>query len=43
MREKENVIRMKVREGVELLFEQKYEQCSVCTDRNRLSQVISTC
>ena len=40
MREKENVIRMKVREGVELLFEQKYEQCSVCTDRNRLSQVI---
>ena len=31
MREKENVIRMKVREGVELLFEQKYEQCSVCT------------
>ena len=40
MREKENVIRMKVRECVELLFEQKYEQCSVCTDRNRLSQVI---
>ena len=40
MREKENVIRLKVRDGVELLFEQKYERCPVCTDRNRLSQVI---
>lgn len=40
MREKENVIRMKVRDGVELLFEQKYEECHICTDRNRLSQVI---
>ena len=40
MREKENIIRMKVREGVELVFEQKCEACRIHTDRNRLSQLI---
>ncbi len=40
MREKENIIRMKVKEGVALVFEQKYEACHIHTDRNRLSQLI---
>ena len=41
MREKENVIRMKVRRGRRTaLRARNTTQCSVCTDRNRLSQVI---
>lgn len=41
MREKENVMRLKIRDGVELIFEQKYPECHICTDRNRLSQLIT--
>ena len=40
MREKENIIRMKIAEGVELKFEPGLEHCPIRTDRNRLSQLI---
>ena len=40
MREKENVMRLKTDQNVELVFEQRYETCHVRTDRNRLSQLM---
>ena len=40
MREKENIIRMKTAEGVELIFEPGLGECLFHSDRNRLSQLM---
>ena len=40
MHEKENIIRMKTAEGVELIFEPGLDACLFHSDRNRLSQVM---
>lgn len=40
MHEKENIIRMKTAEGVELIFEPGLDACLFHSDRNRLSQLL---
>ena len=40
MHEKENIIGMKVAEGVDLIFEPGLDECLFHTDRNRLSQLL---